>query len=104
MIVVGTFAYLVFMSVTLTSEPYIKLSAEIDWTGARKVQDQYIIPVKIENLGHRTPSKAIFAVEHEGKKIAELSIDYLARKSTQTVYLTLQQKLDVKIRIEQYQF
>lgn len=100
----STLGYLLYTSVTISGNPVLKFEAAPKWEQATLVNDRFIVPIEIINVGHRTPVRAKFKVEDGGKKVGEIEVEYLGRRSSKIVYLTVSEKTDLKIILDQYQF
>jgi uncharacterized protein (TIGR02588 family) len=91
--IVGLIAYLV-ADLTTPASPYVELVATPLPTAARRSGDRFVLPIAIANRGGKTVSYASFRIDVAGKagpRTETVEVEYLARDSTQHVYLVLEE-------------
>jgi uncharacterized protein (TIGR02588 family) len=73
------------------SDPFIRVETRFLMSEARKVGDQYILPVEVHNPGSRTISQLKIRVSAgDPDEAREIEIKYLAENSTTRLYLPFQ--------------
>jgi uncharacterized protein (TIGR02588 family) len=108
--IIGLLIYLGVAHFKRHETSYLKLKAEVLRDGIKQVGDSFVVPIKIKNLGEKTPTKARFRIEvNDGaeKFTQEIDVEYLSRLSSKTVYWVHHKNVidsDIKVTSESYQF
>jgi uncharacterized protein (TIGR02588 family) len=100
--ILGLIAYLA-VDLTTPASPYVELVATPLHAAARRTGERFVLPIAIANRGGKTVSYASFRIDVAGKageRTETVEVEYLARDSTQHVYLLLEDDpASAKIRI-----
>lgn len=108
-IILGIIGFLAFDHFKSKDSPFLEMKVTIFKDKVHQVGENYILPVKIENLGNRTATKATFSVEilvEGSEEKSQIDLDYLARHSSKTFYLAHRKNLShltISIKLESYQ-
>lgn len=108
--ILGLLIYLGVSHLNRKETKYLNLKAEILKDKIKEVGDHYVIPIRIHNLGDKTPTTARFridVVESGEKSSHRIDVEYLSRLSSKTVFWVNEKNLseaDVTVTSESYQF
>ncbi|HXH73542.1 MAG TPA: hypothetical protein VNJ08_01155 [Bacteriovoracaceae bacterium] len=105
-IILGLLIYLGMAYNTQESPDFLDMKASVLTEKIRRSGAHYIIPIKLENKGEKTPVRARFRIEVSGANYT-IDVEYLSRKSSKMIYWTHEQEVrgpDIKVTLESYQF
>ncbi len=109
-IILGLFIYLGIEHMQSTNSSSLKMKTTVLTESISQEGNIYILPIRVENLSDRTPSKAIFQIktgDADQVQKDEFEIEYLSRHSSKIIYWSLDQdprNKNIEIQLKNYQF